>query len=182
MSEIEELEFDGVGKLEAFTTSGGTSTLPETMAGKLTNLDYKTIRYPGHCDMVRPMLEIGLASRQPVLIGDQKVEPRAVLKAVFEKTLTYGDLDMVLLRVTCEGTKDGQPRTIVYEMLDRQDSHSGLTAMMRTTAFPAAIVAWMAAVGQIEARGVKPQELVVKPALFLPQLKKRGLNLSIVES
>ena len=51
--------------------------------------------------------------------------------------------------------------------------------MMRTTAFPAAIVAWMAASGQHTEPGVKPQEAVVKPELFLPQLKKRGIKLTI---
>jgi saccharopine dehydrogenase-like NADP-dependent oxidoreductase len=54
--------------------------------------------------------------------------------------------------------------------------------MMRTTAFPASIIAWMAAAGQISERGVKPQENAVQPSFFLPQLKRRGINLNIVES
>ncbi len=53
--------------------------------------------------------------------------------------------------------------------------------MMRTTAFPAAIIAWMAADGQITERGCKPQEIAVKPSLFIPQLKKRGINLTVTE-
>ena len=51
--------------------------------------------------------------------------------------------------------------------------------MMRTTAIPAAIIAWMAASGEIEVRGAKPQEIAVKPSLFIPQLKKRNINLVI---
>ena len=54
--------------------------------------------------------------------------------------------------------------------------------MMRTTAFPAAIVAWMAASGNITKRGVKPQELVVDPTIFFAELKKRNVNLSITEN
>ena len=70
---------------------------------------------------------------------------------------------------------------MVYEIIDREDTKTGLTAMMRTTAFPAAIIAWMAAVGQITARGVKPQEIAVEPSLFLPQLAKRNIKLEIRE-
>ncbi|HUV31610.1 MAG TPA: saccharopine dehydrogenase C-terminal domain-containing protein [Acidobacteriota bacterium] len=181
MTGLELLEFDGIGKLEAFFTSGGTSTLPDTYEGKVRSLDYKTIRYPGHCQLFRPMLEIGLGSRRKVEVDGQTAEPRAVFKAVLERTLSSGDLDMVLVRVVVEGERDDAAATIVYEIVDRQDMKTGLTAMMRTTAFPAAIIAWMAAAGQITARGVKPQELVVKPSLFFPQLKKRSIKLVIRE-
>ena len=179
MTEVEQLEFDGVGQLEAFYTSGGTSTLPDTYQGKIDFLDYKTIRYPGHCALFKPMLELGLASRKPVDVGGQAVEPRAVFKAVLEKSLGFNDLDMVLVRVTVSGVTGGKEGSIVYEIVDRQDTRTGLTAMMRATAFPAAIIAWMAAAGQIEERGVKPQEVAVNPSLFLPQLKKRGIKLDI---
>lgn len=181
MSAVESLEFDGIGELEAFYTSGGTSTLPTTYEGKVDNLDYKTIRYPGHCQLFKPMLEIGLASRQTIEVGGQTVEPRAVFKAVLERNLNFGEPDLVLVRLTVVGTRGGAESRLVYEIIDRQDRQTGLTAMMRTTAFPAAIIAWMAAAGQIEARGVKPQEVAVKPALFIPQLKKRGINLQIRE-
>ena len=181
MTGVEKLEFDGIGELEAFYTSGGTSTLPDTFVGKIDFLDYKTIRYPGHCTLFKAMLEIGLASRQPISVDGQMVEPRAVLKAVLDKNLTFGDPDMALVRLTFEGTKDGKDKRCLYEIVDRQDSKTGLTAMMRTTAFPASIIAWMAASGHIVERGCKPQELVVNPALFIAQLKKRGINLVIRE-
>lgn len=181
MSAIEQLEFDGIGDLEAFYTSGGTSTLPDTYEDKIGFLDYKTIRYPGHCAMFKPMLEIGMASRQKIDVDGQLVEPRALLKAVLDKNLSFNDLDMVLVRLTFMGVKDGTPKKFVYEIIDKQKSKTSLTAMMRTTAFPATIIAWMAAAGQITERGCKPQERVVKPSLFLPQLKKRNINLVIKE-
>jgi lysine 6-dehydrogenase len=181
MTGLELLSFDGIGKLEAFYTSGGTSTLPDTFENKIDFLDYKTIRYPGHCQLVKAMLEIGLGSRQPVKIEGQMVEPRAVFRAILEKNLNFGQPDLVLVRIEIEGEKNDQLKTIIYEIIDRQDSKTGLTAMMRTTAFPAAIIAGMAAEGQITVRGVKPQELAVNPSIFLPQLKKRGIFLSIKE-
>ena len=182
MTAIEELEFDGIGKLEAFYTSGGTSTLPDTYEEKIDFLDYKTIRYPGHCAAFRPMLDIGLASRQKIEVDGQQVEPRAVLKSVLEKKLSFNEPDMVLMRTTVEGEKDGSPLCVVYEMIDRQDRGTGLTAMMRTTSFPATTVAWMAAAGHITERGVQPQERVVNPSTFLAQLKKRGIHVQVSES
>ena len=179
MTGVELLEFDGIGKLEAFYTSGGTSTLPDTYKGKIDFLDYKTIRYPGHCQLFKPMLEIGLASRQQIEIENQMVQPRDVFKAVLNKSLSFNDLDIVLVRLVFEGKKDDQDKTKVYEIIDRQKNKTGLTAMMRCTSFPAAIIATMAASGDISERGCKPQELVVKPALFIPQLKKRGIDLVI---
>ncbi len=182
MNEIEELEFDGIGKLEAFYTSGGTSTLPQTFAGKIDFLDYKTIRYPGHCELFRPMLQIGLASREKISVDGQTVEPRALFRAVLDKNLGFNEPDLVLVRVELEGIKNGASKTLRFEIIDRQDEQSELTAMMRTTAFPIAIIGWMAASGKISARGVQRQELAVDPDIFITELKKRGIKLERYET
>jgi len=181
MSSVESLAFEGLPELEAFYTSGGTSTLPDTYRGKIDFLDYKTIRYKGHCELFRPMLELGLASRHRLTVDGQSVEPRAVFKAVLDNNLSFNEPDMVLVRLTAEGTRSGSKNTITYEIVDRQDMETGLTAMMRTTAFPAAIVVWMAAAGKISARGCKPQELVVDPKLFFEELRRRKINLVFAE-
>lgn len=181
MSGVELLEFDGIGKLEAFYTSGGTSTLPDSFLGKIDFLDYKTIRYPGHCAIFRPMLEIGLGSRHKVDVDGVSVEPRSVLKVVLKRSLSFDDLDLVLVRVTVEGQINGESKTRVYEIVDRQENKTALTSMMRLTAFPASIVAQMAASGEITQRGVKPQEIVVDPALFIGHLKARNINLQITD-
>lgn len=177
MSAVEELEFPKLGKLEAFYTSGGTSTLPQTYRGKIGFLDYKTIRYPGHCALFKPMLEIGLASREKIAVDGQDVEPRALFKAVLDKNLCFDDPDIVLVRVELEGKKDGAPKKLRFQIDDRQDEKTGLTAMMRMTSFPIAIIAWMAASGKITARGVVPQELAVDPDIFITELKKRNVTI-----
>ena len=181
MTGLEELEFDGIGSLEAFYTSGGTSTLPDTYKGVVDFLDYKTIRYPGHCRLFKAMLEIGLASRSEVRVNNVNVEPRKVFKKVLEKNLSFNDPDMVLVRLIFEGKKDGQDKNIVYEIVDRQDTRTGLTSMMRTTAFPVAIIAWMACNGNIAHKGVVPQETAVEPQFFINQLKKRNIIMKITE-
>src|ERR1051325_8320860 len=67
MTAVESLEFpEPFGTMEAFQTSGGTSTLPETFLGRVRELDYKTIRYPGHCAKFKTMIDRGLVSSEPV--------------------------------------------------------------------------------------------------------------------
>ena len=127
------------------------------------------------------MLENGLGSREEVDVNGQNVIPRELFKMVLDKNLAFGEPDLVLVRLTAEGTKNAGNHTVVYELIDRQDEQTGLTAMMRSTSFPAAIVAWMAASGKINKRGCKPQELVVDSKLFIKELRKRGLNLTIEE-
>jgi lysine 6-dehydrogenase len=181
MTGLESLEFDGIGELEAFYTSGGTSTLPETYKGIIDFLDYKTIRYPGHCRIFKSMLEIGFGSRAEIKIDNVSVRPRRVLKKILEKNLTFNDPDMVLVRLTLDGLKDGKEKTVIYEIIDRQDQRTGLTSMMRTTSFPVAIIAWMACCGKMEKRGIVPQEKAVGAPFFISQLKKRDINLVIKE-
>src|SRR5437867_6006720 len=78
MTEIESLEFEGFPPLEAFQTSGGTSTLPDTFFGKIRELDYKTIRYAGHCEKFKTMIELGLCSSEEIVVDYQKVTPRKI--------------------------------------------------------------------------------------------------------
>ncbi|MFQ5606649.1 MAG: saccharopine dehydrogenase C-terminal domain-containing protein [Candidatus Zixiibacteriota bacterium] len=177
MSAIEELEFTEIGKLEAFYTSGGTSTLPQTYLGRIDFLDYKTIRYPGHCELFRPMLEIGLASREPLTVNGLELEPRAVFRSVLDRNLSFGEPDLALVRLDFEGRKDGVEKKLRFQIVDREDEKTGLTAMMRCTSFPVAIIAWMAAAGKISARGVQAQELAVDPDFFMAELRKRDISL-----
>src|SRR5215204_2973733 len=72
MTEIEELSFAGFPPLEAFQTSGGTSTLPDTFLGKIAELDYKTIRYAGHCEKFKTMIDLGLCSSDPIVVDYEK--------------------------------------------------------------------------------------------------------------
>ena len=100
---------------------------------------------------------------------------------MLEKNLTFNEPDLVLVRLIFEGTKSGRPKKLTYEIIDRQDSRTGLTSMMRCTSFPVAIIAWMVGIGKITCRGVVPQEIAVEPPFFIGQLKKRNINVVIKE-
>lgn len=180
LGELEAIEFpEPFGRLEAFNTSGGTSTLPQTLLGKVQELDYKTIRYPGHRDKVKCMMDLGLFDEAPVAAGGVDVVPRDLTEALLAERLPREGDDVVLLRVRAEGVAEGRERTLTYTIVDRRDPATGLTAMQRTTAFPASIVARMLGSGEIDQRGVVPQELVVPTVRFIEEMERRGVQIEI---
>lgn len=176
MTEIEALDFpEPFGRMEAFQTSGGTSTLPETYRGQLRELDYKTIRYPGHCDKFKTMIDLGLCSSEAMQVDGARVTPRQVLADLLVRNLPADEPDVVLVRIDFSG--DGT-KPLRYQIIDRYDEASGLSAMMRTTAFPAAIVALMMGRGQVTAKGALPQERCIPPELFVRELAARNIVLA----
>jgi lysine 6-dehydrogenase len=178
LQDLEEIEFPPpFGKLEAFNTSGGISTLPTTFGERVNHLDYKTIRYPGHCQMVRMLRDLGLMETKPLKLGTLQVRPRAILATLLEQKLPKDEPDVVLLRVSVNGIKNGDLTEIVYECIDYMDEDTGLSAMMRMTAFPVSIIAQMIAGGAITHRGTLPQETCVPAQEFLKQLNARGVAL-----
>jgi lysine 6-dehydrogenase len=178
MTEIETLEFSPFHKLEAFQTSGGTSTLPDTFLGRVKDLDYKTIRYPGHCEKFKLFIEMGLTSSEAIEVDGAPVKPRRVLGELLTKYLPADEPDLVLIRVEFCGTMDLIQQTLRYDILDKQDEATGLSAMMRTTAFPASIIAQMMASGAIEEKGAVPQELCVPAENFVRELAKRNIKIN----
>src|SRR5205085_3588247 len=100
MTEIEELEFPApFGTLEAFQTSGGTSTLPDTFLGKVRALDYKTIRYLGHCEKFKTMIDLGLCSSEPMSVDGVRIAPRRMFGELLVRNLPADEPDVVLVRV-----------------------------------------------------------------------------------
>jgi len=172
MEEVEELEFRGIGKLEAFTTSGGAAWLPEIFKGKIRKLDYKTIRYPGHAVIFRSILKLGLADENEIAPG---ITPRKVLEGQIVKTLSGRDEDLVLVRVTATGKAGKKRLTRNMDIVDRYDRKTGITAMMRTTAYPTSIIAQMIADGVIPDRGVKTPEMCVPGEIFIKELADRKI-------
>lgn len=174
---LEEIEFDKpVGKCEAFVTSGGTSTCPWTFQGKVKEYDYKTVRYPGHYERFKVMRDLGLLDNDPVDLHGQKVIPRDVFHAVVAPRLAFpNDKDLVVLRVTVRGKKDGQEQRIVLEVMDFEDEKTGFSAMQRTTGWSASIVAIMMAHGDVKP-GATPLEVAIDGKKFVEQFKRRGIR------
>jgi len=176
MTELESLTFaEPFGEMEAFQTSGGTSTLVETFLGRVQTLDYKTIRYPGHCDKFKAMIDLGLCSSTPIGVDGMAVKPRRLFGELLVQNLPHDEPDAVLVRV--ETTGGG--KRIRYDIIDRYDPETGLSAMMRTTAFPASIVALMMARNQTTAKGALPQERCIPPDRFMEELAARKIDVFV---
>jgi len=182
MTELESLSFDNFPPLEAFQTSGGTSTLPDTFSGKVKELDYKTIRYAGHCDKFKTMIDLGLCSSKEMIHGERTITPRRVFAELLEKHLPADGPDFVLVRLEFVGTKGSERKRLRYDIVDKQDESTGLSAMMRTTAFPASIIAQMMANGNVLMRGATPQEKAIHPDEFVAELERRNINIAISEN
>ncbi|MEQ1604555.1 MAG: saccharopine dehydrogenase C-terminal domain-containing protein [Pyrinomonadaceae bacterium] len=177
MTELESLEFAGFPPLEAFQTSGGTSTLPDTFLGNMRELDYKTIRYAGHCDKFKTMIDLGLCSSEEMVVDFQKIRPRKIFGELLQQHLPADGPDYVLVRLDFVGTKDGEANKLRYDIVDKQDEATGMSAMMRTTAFPASIIAQMMAKGDVLSRGATPQEKAIDPEKFVAELARRNINI-----
>jgi lysine 6-dehydrogenase len=176
---LEAIRFPApVGRCEAAYTSGGTSTLPWTLRGRVRDLDYKTVRYPGHWRRFAFLKKMGLLDSEPVKVGRLSVSPRDMLASVLEPRLTIPETrDLVVLRVSVTGRKDGKIRRRRFDLLDYFDEKTGLTAMMRTTAFPTSETALLLARGQIAERGVLAAETVVPGDRYVRSLRARGMRI-----
>lgn len=175
LSEIEHVEFEGFGELEAFHTSGGTSTLIDTFSDVET-LEYKTVRYKGHAEKFRLLVDLGFTDREKtVTVNGVEIRLRDVLRQVLAPITALGEKqDAVLLRVRVSGTKDGEALTYEYNMITLRED-AGVTAMARATAYTISVVAQLIGNGTISKRGSYPPELIVPGDVYIKEMAKRGV-------
>ncbi len=135
---LEELEIPPLGRLEAFLTSGGLFTMPSTFAGRLRVLEDKTLRYPGHCLLLRGL---GLFSREPIPVWNTTIVPRDLLIALFDRSFADSEArDVCLIHVRARGKRNGRPAEARVDLVDRYDPATGFRAMEKLTGWHAAIV------------------------------------------
>jgi lysine 6-dehydrogenase len=159
LSEVERVSFpEPYHEMEAFLTDG-LATLLYTMKGRVKVMDEKTIRYPGHAEQIKTLIETGLVSTKPVNVNGKNMVPRKLLSAILGPKLVLGkEKDVTLLRVTVCGTRDSSDVRYEYEMIDRYDEIENVTSMARTTAFTGAIAAMILASHRIHEKGVLAPE------------------------
>ncbi len=176
MTELEDISFPyPFGKMEAFLTSGGCSTLPYTFRYIIKYLDYKTIRYPGHCKIMKPLLDIGLGSEKEIKIDNKKIIPRKLLIKLLEEKIPSKGKDVVLLKIISEGKKNNKKIKLEYMMIDYFDEKNNITSMMRTTGYPVSIIAQMFDKNIIKENGVYTCEKIIPPEYFFKQLEIRDI-------
>jgi saccharopine dehydrogenase-like NADP-dependent oxidoreductase len=156
LEELEEFSLDGV-LYEAFNTSGGLGTLCETLAGKVRNLNYRTIRYPGHAAIMKALLnDLRLRDR------------RDLLKDILENSVPITLQDVVIVFVTVSGMRGGQ---LVQETYANKIYAAPLGGRVRsaiqiTTAGGICAVLDMLCAGHLPQAGLIKQEEIQLPAFL----------------
>jgi lysine 6-dehydrogenase len=178
LSERETVRFPApVGDLEAFHTAGGLSTMAWRYEGKIPTMEYKTLRYPGHAEIMETIRSLGLLDLEPVDVKGLKVVPRDVFVSVVGPKLTKPKgRDILALRVTVTGTKGGQPARRGFDLIDRYDEAHGISAMMRTTGFSLSITGQMQVRGEVQPPGVWTPDECMPAERYIAELRKRGME------
>jgi len=141
-------------------------------------MEYKTLRYPGHVAIMRPIRELGLLALDPVKVKGVEIVPRdAFIAAVSPKLTKPNGHDLVALRVEVQG-RDG--RRVAWQLLDYFDDATGISAMMRTTGYSLAITGVMQADGRISASGVFTPDEAVPFQPYVEELRRRGVEIKEV--
>lgn len=177
MSESELVDLPGVGTLEAFLTDGLRSLAEKPIAPEMVE---KTLRYPGHIELMKVLRATGLMETKPVVVRDERgrtvhVSPREVLAKLMFPHWTYGpgEEDLTVMRVRAIGVKKGaggKAAEVSFDLLDFFDRATMCTSMSRTTALPCTIVGRMLAEGAGEGgAGRKKRVLPLRPGVHAPE-------------
>ena len=173
-SKVDRVRFPApIGTLEAFCTDG-LGSLVYTMKG-IRTLDEKTLRWPGHVEKMKTLMDSGFFSRERVDVSGAQVSPLEVSYAVLAKKLSEGDPhDITVMRVVAKAGG----KSVVYDMVDRYDEEEQVTSMGKTTGYTASIVAQMVGSGEITGKGVIPTETAIQGKLVgkvVAELARRGV-------
>jgi saccharopine dehydrogenase-like NADP-dependent oxidoreductase len=150
LEEVEHFSLDGID-YEAFNTSGGLGTLCETLEGKVQNLSYKTVRYPGHRDIIKMLvrdLQLGMLDR------------RHILKEVLEASIPITRQDVVLVFASVCGTREGrlEQETYARKIYSQVVNGELLSAIQVTTAAGICTMVDLVVQGKLPRKGLVRQE------------------------
>jgi len=152
----ETLTLDGI-EYEAFNTSGGLGTLPQTLLGKARSVDYKSVRYPGHCAVMK------------LLLNDLRLRDRRdLLQDILENAIPATGQDVIVILATASGYRGGQLMQESYSTRiygDTVDGHA-LSAIQLSTAAGICTALDLVAQGALPQRGFVGQESIALHALL----------------
>lgn len=158
LSEVELIDFDGVGTLEAFNTDG----LRTLLSLEIPNMKEKTFRYPGHADKMRMMRDTGFFSAEAIDIHGVKISPLELTTRLLFPAwqLREGERDLTAMRMEIEGRRDGKRVLRRYELLDHYDAATQTTSMARTTGYTCTSIVRLVSGGHFRQEGVHAPEVV----------------------
>jgi saccharopine dehydrogenase-like NADP-dependent oxidoreductase len=180
LSEVEWIHFEHLGTLEAFNTDGLRSLL-YTMP-HIKNQKEKTMRYPGHVDIIISLKESGFFNETPIDIEGSKTSPLKVTSQILfnEWKLGLEEEELTVMKVKLIGEKDGKPKTIEWSLLDFYDHETKISSMARTTGYTCTAAVNLLIQNLFNEKGVFPPELVGKHKncfdFIIEYLKERKVN------
>jgi lysine 6-dehydrogenase len=176
--------FPGVGEVEAWNEEFFPWLMDLEVLQGLKKGTQMTVRWPGYAEKASVLWELDLVSTKPIDVDGVQVAPKDLLDALLypHVKMKEGDRDITCFRVEAIGEKKGQPRCYKVQTVDRYDEDLGFTSMARTTGFTGAIVARMAARGEIKSRGMFNPEQIITGPLFdklLSDLAAMGIQFDL---
>ena len=169
----------GIGKLEAAVTSGGLSTLPWTMEGKLDSLENKTLRYLGHWEWMKAYRELGLFSLDKIMYKNSEIVVRDFYHSLLESKIDDGNRDDIcIMRVECKGIKDGRDAIVKVDAVEFYDDITGFMAMEKWTGWHASIVAQKILSGDVGPGAISVENSITGNA-FYEEALKRGYDIKV---
>jgi saccharopine dehydrogenase-like NADP-dependent oxidoreductase len=176
LSEREIIEFDKIGPLEAFNTDGLRSLV--TTMGHIPNMHEKTLRYPGHLDLVCSMQQAGFFDSTPLRIKEVDISPLEFTSRLLlnQWKLEPGEEEFTIMKVIMKGNG----KTVEYNLYDEYDASTQTTSMARTTGYTCSAAVNLVARGLFNDSGVFPPEFVGKDEtcfdFIMQYLESRHVN------
>jgi saccharopine dehydrogenase-like NADP-dependent oxidoreductase len=178
-AQTHEIEIPGVGRLEAFPNGDALryADLLDLDRSRLRRMERCVLRWPGHCALWKQLVDLHLLDDAPVVVNGRSVDRRGFLAAALEPHARYaeGERDVVVVRIEARGHRDGLPRRVALQLVDRRDLETGLTAMSRSVGFAASIGAQLIGRGLVTGTGLLSPARDVPFEPFVAELRKRRL-------
>lgn len=181
LSDIELIEFSSVGQLEAFNTDG-LRTLLATM--QIPNMKEKTLRYPGHSQLIQVFRDTGFFDRDEIFVDDKLIKPIDFTSKLLYKhwKLEKGEKEFTVMKILIE--TDNQ--LINYELYDEYDELTQTTSMARTTGYTCTAAARLILEKNFKKTGIVPPEYLGEKEndfnFILDYLKRKNIQLQKSES
>jgi len=180
LSEPEIIDLPEVGKLEAFNTDGLRSLI-STM--KIPNMVEKTMRYPGHIEVMKILRETGFFGQKEINIKGDKIKPVDLTsKLLFPHWKPDEDeKEFTAMNLIIKGNKDGKQKELIYNLFDKFDEETRTTSMARTTGYTCTSVARLILSGDFNRKGINPPEYIgAEPKCYkkvMTMLKEKNINI-----
>ncbi|MEE4258848.1 MAG: saccharopine dehydrogenase C-terminal domain-containing protein [Bacteroidales bacterium] len=178
LTEIELLEFENVGTLEAFNSDGLRSLMFTIEADQMRE---KTLRYPGYAEKIKLLSDNGFFNAETLEINGQKISPLEMTsKLLFDQwKLQKGEVDMTVMRIIVEGEKGQKSLRYTFDLYDEYDPETGIHSMARTTGYTATMAVRLLAEDIYLKAGITVPEFLGKDQkvvdFLLEGLKERGV-------